>query len=207
MLTLYFSPGACSMAAHIVLEELGVPFEAKPVFLRKGEHLADAYGAINWKRKVPVLDTDSGRLTENVAILSWLAWSNPQAGLFPAPGTFEAAEGLSLMAWFASGVHPIMSRFFGPQKVCDVADTADAVRAIAAVETARNFAAIEKMLAGKEWVLGSFSVADAYLYPFIAWAGMLGLDLEPYPNYRAHHARMKERPSVQRMLAREAAAA
>lgn len=207
MTKLYFSPGACSMAAHIVLEELGSPFEAKAVMLRKGEHKTDAFAAINWKQKVPVLEVDGRRLTENVAILSFLGWSKPAARLMPAPGTWEATEALSLLAWFSSGVHPVIGRFFRPSAYCDLPGSEDAVKRIAGEGTAHAFAGVEKMLAGRDWLLGDYSVADAYAFVFMHWAQhALKLDVAPFPNYRAHYDRMTARPAVQRMLATEAAA-
>lgn len=207
MTKLYFSPGACSMAAHIVLEELGAPFETVPVMLPKGEQKTEAYKAINWKQKVPTLETTDGRrLTENVAILSWLGWSKPEAGLMPAPGTWEATEALSLLAWFSSGVHPVIGRFFRPSAFCDLPGSEDAVKRLAGEATAQVFAGIEKLLAGKEWLLGAYSVADAYAFVFMHWARHLGLEISAYPNYRAHYERMTARPAVERMLATEAAA-
>jgi glutathione S-transferase len=206
MTKLYFSPGACSMAPHIVLEELGLPFEAVPVMLRKGEHKTDAYAAINWKQKVPALEIDGKRLTENVAILSWLGWSKPEAKLMPAPGTWKATEALSLLAWFSSGVHPVIGRFFRPSAFCDLPGSEEAVKRLAGEGTALAFAGIEAMLAGKDWPLGDYSVADAYCFIFLRWANHLGIDVSAYPNYRAHGERMLARPAVQRMLATEAAA-
>jgi glutathione S-transferase len=207
MNTLYFSPGACSMAAHAVLEELGSPFEAKPVMLRKGEHKTDAYAAINWKQKVPALEVDGRRLTENVAILSFLGWSKPEAKLMPAPGTWEATEALSVLAWLSSGVHPAIGRFFRPAAFCDMPGSEDAVKRLAGEATAQAFAGVDKLLAGKEWLLGDYSVADPYAFVFMHWAKhALKLDVAPYPNYRAHYDRITARPALQRMLATEAAA-
>jgi glutathione S-transferase len=207
MTKLYFSPGACSMAAHIVLEELGAPFETKPVMLRKGEHKTDTYAAINWKQKVPVLEVDGKRLTENVAILSFLGWSRPEAKLMPAPGTWEAIEALSLLGWFASGVHPAIGRFFRPAAFCDMPGSEDAVKRLAGEATAQAFAGIDKLLAGKQWLLGDYSVADPYAFVFMHWAkNVLKLEVAPYPNYLAHYERITARPALQRMLATEAAA-
>jgi glutathione S-transferase len=207
MTKLYFSPGACSMAAHVVLEEIGKPFEAVPVLTRKGEQKSGAYTAINWKQKVPTLEVDGRRLTENVAILSFLGWSAPEAKLMPAAGTWAATEALSLLAWFASGVHPVIGRFFRPSALCDLPGSEDSVKRIAGEQTAAAFAGIERMLEGRDWFLGDYSVADPYAFVFMHWAkGPLKLDVSAYPNYVAHYERVVARPAAQRMLAREAAA-
>lgn len=207
MTKLYFSPGACSMAAHAVLEEIGKPFEAVPVMLRKGEHKTEAYAAINWKQKVPTLEVEGKRLTENVAILSYLGWSAPEAKLMPAAGTWEATEALSLLGWLSSGVHPVIGRFFRPSAFCDLPGSEDAVKRLAGEQTAAAFAGVEKLLAGKEWLLGDYSVADPYAFVFMHWAkNALKLDVAPYPNYRAHYDRVVARPALQRMLEREAVA-
>lgn len=203
MLTLYFAPGACSMASHSLLEEIGKPYEAKPVALKKGQQLTPEYLKINPKNKVPALVVDGKPLTENPAILSYLGRAFPEAKLWPASGPQQEAEILSLLAWLASGVHTVIGRFFGPQKVCDMPGSDESVLKLARAETTKNFALIDGMLKDKEWAFGSYSVADPYLFVFHHWAVRLNLDLAPYPNYRAHYQRVLARPSVQRMLEKE----
>jgi glutathione S-transferase len=203
-LDFYFSPGACSLATHIALEEAGATFTPKPTYTRKGQTRTPEYLAMNPKGKVPVLAVDGKPLTENTAILTYLSRSYPNAKLLPTGDALKEAEALSFIAWCASGVHPVMSRFFGPQNFCDLPDSADNVKALATKATAANFALIEKALAGKEWVFGDWSVADAYIFVFYNWATKLGLDVSAYPNYGKHFERMKQRPAVQRALAREA---
>jgi len=203
-LDFHFSPGACSLATHIALEEANAAFTPKPTYTRKGQTRTPEYLALNPKGKVPLLIVDGKPLTENVAILSYLNRSYPQAKLLPAGDPMREAEALSFIAWCASGVHPVMSRFFGPQNFCDLPDSVDNVKSLATKATAANFALIEKMLAGKDWVFGEWSVADGYIFVFFNWATKLGLDVSAYPNYARHFERMKQRPAVQRALAREA---
>ncbi|HLT76605.1 MAG TPA: glutathione S-transferase N-terminal domain-containing protein [Ferrovibrio sp.] len=205
-LDFHFSPGACSLATHIALEEAGATFTPKPTYTRKGQTRTPEYLALNPKGKVPLLIVDGKPLTENTAILTFLSRSYPNAKLLPAGDALKEAEALSFIAWCASGVHPVMSRFFGPQNFCDLPDSADNVKALAAKATAANFALIEKALEGKDWVFGEWSVADAYIFVFYNWATKLGLDVSQYPNYGKHFERMKQRPAVQRALAREAEA-
>ena len=202
-LTLYFGPGACSLVPHITLEEAGAPFEAKPIALRKGQQREPEYLALNPKGKVPLLLIDGRPLTENVAIAYYLAKTFPNAKLLPSGDVEAEAQALSLLSWCASGIHPRIGAFFGPQRLTDLPDSADNVKKLAAEDTAKNFAMVEKMLAGKEWILGQWSIVDAYLFVFWRWAGFLKLDLSSYPNYAKHAERMAERPSVKRALARE----
>jgi glutathione S-transferase len=202
----YFSPGACSLATHIALEEAGVSFTPKVTSTRKGQTRSPEYLAVNPKGKVPALAIDGKVLTENVAILSWLAKTYPQARLLPAGDPLKEAEALSFLAWCASGVHPVLSRFFGPQRFCDLPDSADNIKKLATEQNAANFALIEKALEGKEWLFGDWSVADGYIFVFFNWAKKLGLDVSAYPNYAKHFERMQQRPAVQRALAREQAA-
>lgn len=205
-LTLYFGPGACSLVPHITLEEAGVPFEAKPISLRKGHQRSPEYLAINPKSKVPVLLIDGKPLTENVAIAYYLSRAFLAAKLLPMGDLVAEAEAMSLLAWCSSGIHVRFGALFAPQKMCDLPDSADNVKKLAAEDCAKNFAMVEKMLAGKEWILGQWSIVDAYLFVFWRWAGFLKLDLSAYPNYAKHAERMAKRPSVERALAREAAA-
>jgi glutathione S-transferase len=204
MLTLYFSPGACSMAAHTVLEEIGKPYEAKPVALRKGQQRTPDYLKINPKGKVPVLAVDGRLLTENPAILSYLGRAFPEAKLWPATSVEQEAEMLSLMAWLSAHVHVAFGRMFGPQRICDMPGSEESTVRIARGETERNFAIIDATLAGKDWAFGSYSVVDPYLFVFHHWAKTrFNIDLSGYPNYRALYERVLARPAVKRMLEKE----
>ena len=205
-LTLYFGPGACSLVPHITLEEAGAAFEAKPIALRKGQQRTPEYLALNPKGKVPLMLVDGRPLTENVAIAYYLAKTFPNAKLLPMGDAEAEAQALSLLSWCASGIHTRIGPFFGPQRICDLADSADNVKKLAGEDTAKNFALIDKLLAGKDWALGQWSVVDAYFFVFWRWANFLKIDVSAYPNYAEHAARMAERPSVVRALAREAEA-
>jgi glutathione S-transferase len=204
MLTLYYSPNACSLAPHIALEETGEKFETKPVALRKGQQRTPEYMAINPKSKVPVLVIDGKPLTENVAILTYIAKKFPKANLLPTGSLDREVEALSLLAWCTSGIQPVLSRFFGPLRLCDAPGSEEATLRLARAENDRNFALVEKLLAGKEYILDRFSVVDGLLYVYHNWAkNVHKLDMTPYPNYSAHFERMAKRSSVQRAHARE----
>lgn len=206
MLTLHYAPGACSIAAHIVLEEIGAPFEAQPVALRKGQQYEPAYLAINPRGKVPALVTTSGVVTENVALLAYLADLAPEKQLLPRDA-FARAQALSWLGFLTSDMHASFGPLFVPQRFIDAEAAHADLQEKARARVAANLADVNARLAGREWAVGEFSVVDAYLYPFFHWASAyMGFDMSPYANYSAHHARMKARPAVQRALAREEAA-
>lgn len=198
---LFYSTGSCSLAAHIVLEEAGARFEAQRLNLREGEQKKPAYLAINPKGKVPALALDDGQvLTENPAVMSYVADTYPQAGLLGAPGTLERARAQEWLAWCASAVHPIFSTLFA--NGANVADD-EAARKVA-VEKARavtqaNLERFGDWLRGP-FVLGErFSIADAYTLVFYSWAGHFKLQVPD--RMRASVRALLARPGVQRALA------
>jgi glutathione S-transferase len=119
MLTLYYAPGSSSMASHIVLEEAGAHYETRVVNEDAGEHRTEAYLRVNPRGKVPALRlTDGTVLVENVAIQTYIARPHPEAGLLPTDPEGEA-HALSLMAFFATAVHPAFSHFWAPRRFTD----------------------------------------------------------------------------------------
>src|SRR5690348_2354662 len=116
MLTLFYSPGACSMASHIGLEESGAQYELKPVALAKGEQRSPEYLKVNPRGKVPALRLDDGSvLIENTAILTYLARRFPEKGLLPKDNAAEA-RCISMMAWLSNTVHPAFTHIFRPER-------------------------------------------------------------------------------------------
>lgn len=192
MFALYLSPGACSLITQIALEEAGAAYEVRALSLRRGDQRKPEFLAINPKGKVPTLMIGGRPLTENVAILTYIARANPAAKLLPTDLANEM-EVLSMLGWATGGVQPVISRLFYPGEPA----------APAREGTAANFALIEQRLAGRQWIAGEYSVADACFYVFWRWANYLNLDLGAYSNYAAYAARMEQRPAVQRALARE----
>src|SRR5690242_10255137 len=140
MLTLYFSPGSSSMATHIALYEVGVPFEATLTSLHENAHHAPDYVAINPEAKVPTLMIDGRPLTEVAATLWYLARRYPEAGLLPQQGDIEAeARVISWMSFIAATIHP--ARRIGRERWREVFDLA------------------EQRLAGAEWCVERYSIA------------------------------------------------
>jgi glutathione S-transferase len=184
---LYYSPGACSLASHITLRELGLPFEAVRVDLGRKQTAAGAdFNAVNPKSYVPVLELDDGaRLTEGPVILQYLADRRPEANLAPASGMarYRLQEWLGFLN---SELHKAFSPLFsGPSEA-----------AKEKVATRLDF--LEKALARSTYLVGEvFTVADAYLYTLLGWGAHVGIDLARWPALQRYHARIAERPAVQ----------
>ncbi len=201
-LTLCCFPGACSRATMIALEEAGAPYDTRLANLAKGEQRSAEYLALNPKGKVPVLIVDGRPLTENVAILGWLATAYPQAGLLPEE-PLARAEALSTVSWLASSVLTTMIRIARPERVSAEAGAAEGIKAKALEAIRADLAIAERHMAGRSWWLDAWSVADAYLYYIFDAVATRGIDRSGFPGLVAHAGRMEQRPSTQRVLAWE----
>ena len=202
-LLLYFAPGSCSRVPLIALEEIGVPFDTRVVAFMKGEHKSPEYLALNPAGKVPTLVVDGKAISQNLAIQTFLARRFEAAKLLPFTGEPLAdARILSRLAWFSADLHPLVTRIRLPFFACDAAP--ERVKEQATEAMAGQLGPLERQLASQPWVLGDhWSSLDAYLY--WVWFRITGAGFDPalFPNIVAHHARMDERPAVQRALARE----
>lgn len=196
---LYYSPGACSLAAHIVAREAGLSFDLAKVDLRSKKVDGDGdFTEVNPKGYVPALALDDGQLlTEANVVCQFLADQNPAAKLAPAPGSFERYRLIELLAYISTEIHKTYSPMFKP-------DATDAVRAAATALLERRYALLEERLASQPFLLGEdFSVADAYLFVVTSWARFLKVDLSNFPKLLAFQARVAERPAVQAALKAE----
>jgi glutathione S-transferase len=197
---LYYSPGACSLGIHVLLEEIGKPYELVLANLRLPPPERDLT-AINPKSKVPTLVRDDGSvLTEYPAIAWWLAAGSPQAKLFPADAEGQART-LEALDYFVATVH--MQGFFrlfsaGRLKT---PEEQEGQRTLGAEIANRGFARAEALLDGKDWLAGTYSAADTALFYVSNWAGNFGITLPP--RVAAHFARMKARPAVASALKQE----
>jgi glutathione S-transferase len=196
---LYFSPGACSLSPHIVLREAGLDFDLEKVDLRSKVTASGAdYTKVNPKGSVPALELDNGVvLTEGPAIVQYLADQAPATGLAPAAGSLERYQLMSWLNFISSEVHKSFSPLYNPAASADMKDSA-----IANIN--KRFGYLNQALAGRDYLMGErFSVADAYLFVMLHWTGKTNIDLAPYPNLQAFHARVAARPSVQQALQAE----
>ena len=186
MLTLYFCPGASSMAPHIALHEVGAPFEAKPISLAKKENRAPDYLAVNPEGKVPCLVIDGKPLTEVAAIMYYLARKFPEAGLWPTGDIGAEAQAISWMSFIAATVHPARGR--GLEYATQIFGLAD------------------RRLGAREWALGRYSIADIHLFRlFWRFVGALKPGRGSFPHLEAHYDRMMARPAVRKTIEIESA--
>ena len=202
MLTLYFSPGACSRVTLIALNEVGAKFETHLVRFARGEHRSPEYLKLNPRGQVPTLVVDGQPLSENVAILTWLDKKNPDAKLLPVPrDDWEAAEIMSKLVFFPSGLHPLVTRNMFPNFFCDQPEGAQRVKAIAQAAMADRLRLFEAHLARERWIHGAeWSILDGYFYWICFRLSTAGFDLKPFANVADHMQRVLQRPSVQAAL-------
>jgi len=199
MLTLYFWPGASSIIPHITLEEIGAPYECKPVNLATGEHKGKAYLKINPHGKVPALAIDGTVLTENVAILTYLARQFPAAKLLPQSASDEG-HCLSIMAWFASTVHPTFAHIIRPQRFATDTDAQKNVKATARETFWEQCQEIDGLLSGKDWMMGTqYTVVDPYALFFYDLGSRIRLPMHDLASYTAFNRRMLQRSAIRKV--------
>ena len=196
---LYYTPGACSLAPHIVLCESGLPYILERVDLRN-KIIADGrdFLAINPLGYVPVLELNNGEmLTEGTAILFYLADRVPNLGLVPPAGEVARYRLLAWLNFIGSELHKNFSPLFGK-------DTPAEYKAQVSARLATRFAHVDGVLAYSPYLAdGVFTIADAYLFVVSNWAAIVGFDLAPYPHLLAFRERVAARPSVQRAMQEE----
>ena len=196
---LYYSPGACSLAPHIVLNELGQNYDLEKVDLgaKKTETGAD-FMDVNGKGYVPTLDLGTGEvLTEVSTILQYLADKAKNTDLLPAFGSMERYRAMEQLNFVASELHKGIGGLFNP------AMPEDGKKAMKDRLT-RRFAWLDAQLAKKHYLLGDkYSVADAYAFTVLSWTKHVGIDLSPYAHVVAYMDRVGSRPAVQAALKKE----
>jgi glutathione S-transferase len=195
---LYYTPGACSQAPHIVIHELGLPYEAVKVDLAK-HTLPDGsdYRAINPKGYVPLLELDDGtRLTEANVLLQYLANQKP-GRLAPQFGTMAHWKLMEWLAFIATEVHKGFGPLWKPQTPADVRE-----RTVEAL--GNRFGYLAQTLEKQPYLTGNeFSIADAYLFVLLNWTGLHKIDLSRWPALQQFQARVAARPAVQATLLAE----
>jgi glutathione S-transferase len=194
---LYYAPGACSLAAHIVIEELGLPAEYEKVDLKthRTESGAD-FNNVNPKGYVPFLALgDRQSVSENIALLPFLADERPEAKLAPVSGTMERTHMSEWLGYTSTEIHKGFGPFFG--------GGTDEQKAKARERLEKRFSFIEERLKG-DYLLGpNFTVADAYLFVMLTWLPKTGIDLGKFPKLSAYKERIAHRDAVKRAMRME----
>ena len=200
---LYYLPGACSLASHIVLEWIGVPYEAAAVARDKMK--SPEYLQINPLGAVPALQDDDGWvLTENVAILNYLGDRFPDAGVTGDGTPRGRAEVNRWLGFLNSDVHKAFVPIFAPARFIDDETQHDAVQARARANIRPLLERIDRHLDGRDWLVGEHhSLADPYLYVILRWAGKQGVDLSGLDRLAAFRQRMEADSAVQAALKAE----
>jgi glutathione S-transferase len=196
---LYYSPGACSLSPHIVLNETGLPYEAV-LASTKTKKLQDGtdYHTINSKGYVPTLELDDGtRLTEGPAIVQYLADQVPEKKLAPPAGTMPRYRLQEWLNFITSELHKGIGGLFNPAMP-------EEAKALMREKAASRLKWVDAELEGKDYTMGNaFSVADAYLFVVTNWTGHLGIDISSMKNLGAFMERMRARPAVQAAMKAE----
>ena len=203
MMTLYFSPGACSLASHIGLEETGAPYEIKPILLAKGQQRTEEYLKINPRGKVPALAVDGKTLVENTAILTYLHRRFPDKKLMPADPA-EESRCIATMCWFSTIVHPSYQRYHRPERFADGEAAHAAVKENGKKSFWANLQEIDSMIQSNGWVMGpEFTAVDGYALVFYGWAERSGFPVKDLSAYTSWRERMMDRPTVKRSVESE----
>jgi glutathione S-transferase len=207
---LFYSPGACSLAPHIVLEEMGVPFEPVRVVIAEGGNRTPEYLALNPRGRVPALTWREGDrervLTEAMAIMAWVSMRHPQVSLLPAPRTEAFVRALEWMGWLGSTMHQAGVRtVFRPERFTTDAAGAPGIAAQGRETIRVGYADIEQRLTGRRYAIGdTFGAVDAYLLVFYRWGNRCGLAMrEEFPGYARVMDEVRSRHAVRRVVERE----
>ena len=198
---LYYSPGACSLSDHIVLEWIGKPFEA--VRVSREERQTPEYLAINPAGAVPALALDGWVLTQNAAILNYLADSHPEAGLGGDGSAKSRAEVNRWLGVANADIHPAFHPLFGSTAYLEDTDVIDRTKQAAATKLRGLFGRVDRQLEGRDWITGHRSIADAYLFVVTRWAKAMDIDLSGFDNLARFFGRMLGDAGVQRALVQE----
>lgn len=206
MYTLFFSPGACSLAAHIAIIDSGLPYQLRRLKFAENEQQSAEYLKVNPKGRVPALVTERGTLTESTAILLFIAQMAPDKKLAPLDDPFSLARLQGFNSYIATTVH--VNHAHG-RRATRWADEPTAIEAMKrkVPQTMRDaYRLIEDDMLTGPFVMGEdYSIADPYLFVMSSWLKGDGVDIAEFPRVKAHYERMLARPSVEKALADEAA--
>ncbi|HTP63685.1 MAG TPA: glutathione transferase GstA [Burkholderiales bacterium] len=194
---LYYSPGACSLAPHIAMREAGIPVDLKKVDLKAKQYEGGDYKQVNGKGYVPAVETPEGVLTEAPVILQYIADQKPESGLAPKPGDAARYKMQEMLNFITSEMHKGMGNFFNPA-------LNDGWRQAVTDRLGVRLDWLAKQLEGKQYLMGDkFTVADAYLFTILNWAGPSKFDLSKWPAVVEYQKRVAARPKVQEALKAE----
>jgi len=200
MLKLFYAPGSCALASHIALEEAGAAYEAVRLDLRAGDQRKPEYLAVNPKGRVPALVTDRGILTENPAILAYIAQTHPAARLAPFDDAFEFGRMQSFNSYLCATVHVAHAHRMRAYRWADDAAAIAEMQRKVPQNVGECFDLIEREMFEGPWVMGErYSICDPYLFTLAGWMEGDGVDPARFPKIQDHQRRMKQRPAVRKI--------
>lgn len=206
---LYYSPGSCSLAVHIALEEIGAPFERHEVSVGRGETAQPEYLAVNPKARVPALAIagEARVLTELPAILTFLARQHPEANLLPGDNALDEARCHEWLAWLAGWVHGVgYGELWRPLRFVSDATLSETIGAAGRRTIEQSYISIEAQLAdaGAGAVACGYTIVDPFLLVLYRWGNRIGQPMrERYPAWTELTRRVLQRPAVQRAMTNE----
>lgn len=201
-LTLFATKGSCSLATHLALEEAGAAYRIQKIDTAAGDQRKPDFLKINAKGRVPVLITDQGPLTENVALLLYVAQTHPKANLAPLNDAFALAKLNAFNAYLCSTVHVAHAHKLRGSRWSDSVEAIESMKAKVQQNMTDCAVVIENEYLAGPWVMGSnFSIGDCYLHVITHWMIGDGVDMKQFPKLSAHHAAMLARPAVKKVMA------
>lgn len=196
---LYYAPGACSLAVHIALREVGAGFDAVAVDLAKHTTSDGAnYLDISPRGYVPLLQLNDGsRHTEAASLLQYVADLDPHRRLIGESGSQRRLAVIEWLTFVSTELHRVFSPWLWHK------ETAESTRQAVKTRLAAQFTELDALLSRQDYLAGEYSVADAYAFTIVNWANFLALPLSPYPHLQAYLARIAARPRVHDALRAE----
>ncbi|MBP8232018.1 glutathione S-transferase family protein [Rhizorhabdus sp.] len=208
MFTLYHGPGSCSLASWIALEESGLPYQVEHVGTRNGDTQTATHLARNPWGRVPVLDTGSALLTENIAIQTFIADLVPGQQLLPPPGSLARAEAMAWLSLLSSTVHIAFRPIFRSNRLASTKAGQADVAATGRRKLDDIFDKVDALLGDRCWAIGGrFTLCDSYLAVYVGWLDRPAIAAPPgsFARLRRHAASVRQRPAVARVAERELA--
>jgi glutathione S-transferase len=204
VLKLFYAPGSCALASHIALEEAGADYVAHRMDLKAGDQRKPEYLAVNPKGRVPALVTDRGILTENPAILAFIAQSFPKAKLAPLDDPFAFAEMQSFNNYLCATVHVAHAHGLRGYRWANEQSSFDDMKRKVPESVGACYEIIERDMLKGPWAMGeAYTICDPYLFTVAEWMESDGVDPKRFPKVHDHRNRMYQRPAVKRALAQE----
>lgn len=200
---LYYAPGACSLASHIVIEETGFPYEAHKMNLVEGEQRNPEYLKLNPRGRVPAVVVNGEVITENVGILTYFGGGYPDLGLWPRK-TWDQAKLVSSMAWLSNTVHPAYGHIVRPERYADEAAAKEEIKRKGKEVFWGYLQEIDRLLTGRKYCFESrYTVIDPYLLVFYRWGNRQKMPVKELKNYTALVDRVLSREAVHKVMAEE----